>query len=240
MATYNTENLFSGGIATRPKVSSRIQVYGSDASALVDGSLFAWDTINCAPTLDFIGGRECFALTNSGSLATDGAQAQVPAGCIQPQAGKQVRIKFAFRMTATDQEFSFGLAAIDTSIIASEPTDHFALQKVTGVTSPVIRARKSSGTAQATNALAITFAVDTWYDAELILTRDVSTAGMGKVECYISSGVSGGGVLAPLYNGTFASQIPDTVDLAPYFAWRAGSAANVSGYVAYYGVEVEA
>lgn len=241
MGIYDNQTLFSLGQGVLvPNFTYRLELQGVElAQALVDNTPWAADATAVTPALDFIGGRPCINLTNSGSTATDGAQFQLTAGHIQPQAGKKIRIKWGMRMSTTDQDWSFGLAAVDTSVIASEPTDHFGVQKLAAVTQPKIRARKASGTAQTSNDLAITFAADVWHDFELILTRDSTTAGQGEVLLYGKANANPNEIGTVLYQGTFATQIPDTVDLAPYMAWRAGSAANVSGYISHFGVLVE-
>lgn len=229
-------------VATRPKVLGSGYFDGTRGLWILDNGDFAWDATAVTPVLDFIGGRPCVNLTNSGSTATDGAQFQVVTGCYQFQAAKKVHLFGSVRGTTVDQDWSFGWAALDTSVVASEPTDHAAWQKLAAATQPSVRMRKASGTAQATNALNLTFAANTWYDWEMIVTRDPSTAGVGRVQLYMASGVNPGDPIgsAPIYEGTFGSQVPDTVDLAPYGAFRAGSAANVSCYLGHFGWLIEA
>lgn len=238
MSNY-ISSVFKHEIAVRPRHIGFGQFDGTNANWLTDNAAFAWDSTAVTPTLDFIGGRPCLALTNSGSTATDGAQFQVTAASYQLQAAKKVHLWGGFRFTTVTQDIGAGWAAIDTSLLASEATDHAAWQKLAAATAPTIRMRKASGTAQASNRLNPTFAVDTWYDWEMVIIRDSATAGVGAVQLFMGSAVEPGGTIPNVFNGTFNSQVPDTVDLAPYFAWRAGSAANVSGYVSHFGWLIE-
>lgn len=231
---------FQHNIATRSKVLGAGYFDGSMGLWILDNGAFAWDATAVTPVLDFIGGRPCVNLTNSGSTATDGAQFQTVTGCYQLQAAKKVHLYGSVRGTTVTQDWSFGWAALDTSAIASEPTDHAAWQKLAATTNPSIRMRKASGTAQTTNALNLTVVADTWYDWEMIIIRDPSTAGVGQVKLYMGSGVNPGDPIPLIHEGTFASQVPDTVDLAPYGAFRAGSAANVSAYLGHFGWIIEA
>lgn len=233
------EEMFRYGPAIRPEVTALWGFWGGDASFITDNAKAAWDMTAVTPVMDFIGGRPCLALTNSGSTATDGAQAQATQGFIQPQAGKEIQICGSFRMTTNTQEFSLGLAIIDTSVIASAPTDLILLEKLTTVTAPSLKARKATGTVE-TWTLGKTLLVDTWYDFSMRLVRDASTAGKGNAQVYIGESLNAKGTMEVLFNGTIATQFPDTVDLAPTLAWRAGSAANVSGYIGHFGVRVAA
>lgn len=207
-----------------------------DGSSIVDNGVFAYDSTNSTAVLDFIGGRPVINMTNSGSTATDGTQAQVVTGCMQPQAGKEVVVRCGVRMSTATQDFAFGIAALDTSAIASDPTDHIMIRKLAADTKFSLRARKASGTAE-TWTLDPTVSADTWYDIYFKVTRDATTAGKGYVEVLINSGRSAGDDLGRdcVQNILIATQLPDTVDLAPFFAFRAGSAANVSCYVNYLG-----
>lgn len=243
MATdyINEAHMFSNGPGARPYTGGNIEVWGVNPAAQVTGGLFTvtnsgggGNTIANAN----IGGRPCWSITNTNSTATDVVQFQTVAGGIILQAGKSVRIKWSMRMTTTTQEWLFGLNALDTSVIASDSTDFLHVEKLTGVTAPSFRARKASGTAESTT-LSLTFAADTWYDFELLLKRDASTAGKGIYQVWGGSGISAGGMLPYLGGNTVATQFADTVALCPTMAWRAGSAANVSGYISYFGVRVE-
>jgi hypothetical protein len=214
--------------------------HGADGASIVDNGIFAYDSTNSTAVLDFIGGRPVINMTNSGSTATDGTQAQVVTGCIQPQAGKDVVLRCAYRGSTASQDFAFGIANLDTSAIASDPTDHIMIRKLAADTKFSLRARKASGTAE-TWTLDPTVAADTWYDIYIKIRRDVTTAGKGIVEVLINSGRDASANAGLDYTQTMliATQFPDTVDLAPFFAWRAGSAANVSGYVNYLGWVVQ-
>jgi hypothetical protein len=217
-----------------PNYSGRL-ITGADADALIDNELFALDATAVTPSLDYIGNRPVIVLTNSGSTATDGAQFQVTAAHIRPRASKEIVVKCSYRGTTASQDFAFGLAAIDTSAIASDPTDFIRLQKLAAASAFSVGARKASGTAE-TWTTSPTVEADTWYDMMIRVVRDSSTAGKGIVQVWMKEGAELG-VNMNDYVQTLeiATQLPDTVDLAPYFAFRAGSAANVSAYVSHFG-----
>lgn len=238
--SYFDKNIFSDGAGVRPARLAFKEYSGMDAGALVNGNDFT--ITNVASTVlsqNNIGGRPVWDFTNAGSGATDGVQLQVPAGCILLQPGKTVRLKGSVRMTTTTQEFFVGLAAIDTSIIASAPTDYIGMRKLTTETLWRAVTRKASGTAE-TWGIAGAIAADTWYDFEVVIKLDPSIAGRGNLTVYNNSGASAGNPIGNSNgNGGVAAQMPDTVLLSPAIAWRAGSAANVSCYVGQFGWVVE-
>lgn len=238
MPFYNDRtSVFADGIQTVPcALASRSIWPGNGADLLTAGGFTVTVGGGATPIFDYIGGRPCFAMTNTGSTATDGCQFQVPQGIYQLQAGKRAIIKTAIRMTTTTQEFRFGWCAIDTSMIASDSTDLCVADKLTGVTAIRGYTRKASGTALAGSSCPMTLAADTWYDLAIECVG-VST-GVGYMNLYYGSALSPGGQLNSM-RIDFASGFPDTVDLAPSFAWRAGSAANVSGYFSYFGWSIE-
>ena len=233
---WTESRMFTEGQGVRPKTNLIIEIEGGDLLAVLDNGLLAYDATAATAVNDFIGGRPCINMTNSGSGATDVVNGQ-SGRCLQPQAGKIVRVKGSFRMTTTTQEFFLGLAATDTNIFSTYPTDYLAIRKATGDAVFYLVSRKASGT-EATWALTPTIAVDTWYDFEIVAKRDASTAGKGSVQVYL--GVADpGNVIPQAFNGTVETQFPDTVDLGLSLGWRAGSAANVSGYVGCLGLQVE-
>jgi hypothetical protein len=72
------------------------------------------------------------------------------------------------------------------------------------------------------------------------LKRDASTAGKGEIAVWLGEGLTPGGQMNLILPWTpIATQLPDTVDLAPGLEWRAGSAANVHGYISHFGWKVE-
>lgn len=227
-------------VGCRPLKNAHYEVYGNDASWLVDNGLFAWDSTNVTPTLGNVGGRPCVNLTNSGTLATDLAQFQVTAASLlMGTADKTFTLKFSYRGSTATQDIAFGWANIDTTIIASDPTDFIMIRKLAAETTFTLRTRKASGTAYTVSTTPV-IAADTWYDGEIRATYS-STSNASRVQVFLSSGAAGGSPLAQVLDALIPdSAFPNTVNLAGFGAWRAGSAANVSGYASYFGSDSDA
>jgi len=227
-------------VGARPLKNGHIEVYGNDPTWLVDNGLFAFDGTNVTPTLGNVGNRPCLNMTNSGSTATDGGQFQITAASILLAAdSKQARIKFAYRGTTATQDVAFGLANIDTSIIASDPTDFIMIRKLAAETTFTLRCRKASGTVFTASAVPV-IAADTWYDGEIVMTYS-TVANQSRVQVYLGSNIAAGGIIPMVLDSVVPdSAFPNTVNMASFQAWRAGSAANVSGYVAYFGADYDA
>jgi hypothetical protein len=230
---------FKEGLNALPTTQCHLNVSAIDNNNIVTGNVFTITSTNSAATLNNVGGRPCIAITNTGSTATDVTNFCGVVASIIPQASKRIWLRFGVRMTTITQDFAAGLAVVGTNIINSDPTDHMMIRKLSAATQPSIRSRKASGTAE-TWTLPLTFAADTWYDIALEIVRDPSTAGAGKINVYGASGATPGGLLPLLGTLNVAAQLPDTVKQAPFFAFRAGSAANVSCYVSDFSVTVEA
>jgi hypothetical protein len=233
-------SLFSQGWNTRPEHLSEVIIDPGMGTAVLDNGIMAYDATQATAVLDHIGDRPVINCTNSGSTATDIVNAQCVAGAFQVLAGKQLLAKGSFRMTTTTQDLFLGLWAIDTNYWSTLPTDYIGIEKASASTQFVVRARKASGTAQVSQSIGPVLVADTWYDWAIRVVGDPSTAGQAIVQVAIGASVPAGGIIPVVFNGTFSSQIPDTVDLAPGFSWRAGSAANVSGYIGLTGFTLEA
>ena len=224
---------FRRGWNLRPSHHTEVVLDPGNMVSVLDNGVFAYDMTQATAVLDHIGDRACLNLTNSGSTATDivNAQSAATSGGFQVLAGKKMLAKGSFRMSATTQEFALGWWAVDTNYWSTLPTDYLVLEKATGVTQFVVKTRKASGTAQVSASIGPVLAVDTWYEWAISVEGDLSTAGKGTVMVAIGSSVSPSNPIPVVYNEVFGTQVPDTVDLAPGFSWRAGSAANVSGYL---------
>lgn len=230
-----SRGLWDNGRNMVPTQLAKGEVWASNGTALLTAGIFTITPTNCTPVFDYIGGRACVSMTGAGA-ATDGAQWQVPAGIYQFQTGKTAIYKAGIRMTGVTGSWRLGWAAIDTSIIASDPTDIAMLEKLTGATAFRSYTRKASATAVAGNTMLPTVAADTWYDIEIAFTKlDTS---VGQMTVALGAGLSPGQQLnystTYLINGSF----PDTVDLSPSLAFLAGTG-NATGYWAYQGWAVE-
>lgn len=198
---------------------------------------FTITNTNCTPAITNIGGRPCVSLAGAGA-GTDGSNFCIGVAPILLMAGKSCRIKGAFRSTdMTNHEFAFGLGVVGTGIIAADPTDHVMIRKLTSVTAPSIRARKASGTAETLTLATGALANDTWYDFELVITPDATTSGKGRIQVFFGASVAGGTSIPYLTTVDIATQMPDTVKIAPFFGWRAGSTVTTAAYVEHLSVQ---
>jgi hypothetical protein len=225
--------MFRQGWNVRPEHLSEVVIDPSNMLSVLDNGILAYDMTQATAVIDHIGDRPCLNLTNSGSTATDivNAQAIATSGGFQMLAGKEFLAKGSFRLTTTTQDLFIGLWAVDTNFWSTEPSDFIGLYKASAATQCVVKSRKASGTAVTTNGVGPVLAVDTWYDWALRVVGDPTTAGKAAVQLAIASSVSPGNPIDQAYVGTFHTMIPDTVDMGPGYSWRAGSAANVSGYL---------
>lgn len=227
-----------------PPGGPHFQVDALNNEWLVTANRFTVTSTNVTPTFGNIGGWPCLNLTNSGSTATDVANFCVPAAGIIPQAGKRIWIRHTIRMTTTSQDWAFGCGVVGTNMINTDPTDHFMIKKLAANTFPSLYWRSASGTVQKLD-LALTFVADTWYTFALEAIADPgSVAGRGKINVYGGAGFAPESGTLPLLSGaTIGTQFPDAtnaVKIAPFHAWRAGSAANVSGYSTHFSVAMDA
>lgn len=226
---YNESTPFSDGASIRP-AGRTVACDPTDASAFVTGSRFTVTNTNVTPVLATIGGRSAWKFTNSGTLATDGSNMCVPAACIAPQAGKKIVLRSSVRFdTVATGEFAFGLGVVGTGMIATDPTDHIMIRKLTGATNFSLRARNNSGTAE-TWTLDGTLAADKWYD--LVLEIEDVGSGKGYAKVFMGTDLAGGGQMSIVAAVTIATQFPDraAAPLAPFHSVRAGTAANVTIY----------
>lgn len=228
----NTQTFRQGWNVRSEHVSELVIDPGSMLSVL-DNGILAYDMTSATAVLDHIGDRACLNLTNSGSGATDivNAQSVATSGGWQILAGKEFVARGSFRLSTTTQDLYIGLWAVDTNFWSTEPSDSIGLYKASAATQCTFKSRKASGTAQATSGIGPVLAVDTWYDWAIRVVGDPATAGKASVQVALGSGILAGNPIPQVYAGTFETQIPDTVDLGPGYSWRAGSAANVSGYL---------
>ena len=242
MSSYN---IFANGIATRPSVLAELGYFGNDSAWLTDNDTFAWDltgSSHALASLNNIGGRPCISLTSDGNATTDYGQFQsTVAGILLGTSTQTYRQKGSFRMASVaTQELSFGLSTVNTSLFANvgSLTDYLMIKKLTGATSFNLVYRKASGTAQASGTFGPTLAADTWYDYELVFTKANSTVGSGRVTIYMGTDLAAGGTLSQVFDQVIATEFPDTVKMASFGAWRAGTAAAVASYMNYFGVRM--
>lgn len=213
-----------------------------DNNAILDTSLATITSVNAAagyPKIGSQGGRAALLVKTAGA-ATDGANIQFgvttaplilaarTASAYGPQVGRRTtRFEFSIRSDANFSTLGLfaGFAAVDTSIIASAPTDYIGLLKVTGdTTSPKYVARKASGTAESALVGGFpSFASAAWYDVAMDFDNGAS-AGLGNLKIWAKKDGDPGADLDLVANIAIATQFPDTVALLPSLAIFNGSA----------------
>jgi hypothetical protein len=199
---------------------------------------FTRTDVNCTPIINNIGNRPCIEMAGAGA-ATDGSQFQYGTAGLLIEAGKPLRIRFSYRSAdMSTHEMVFGVAAVDTTLIASDPTDFILVDLATASLTPTLRSRKASGTAESA-ALPITLANDTWYDTELVITRDATTAGRAYVQVYHGASLASGANLPLIATIPISTQCPDTVNLAPCFGFQ-GTSVTTKFYVHQFAVQQQA
>jgi hypothetical protein len=183
------------------------------ATLIASGTAVVTDTV--------VGG----AMRLSGAATTDdsGAEFQEDAAAFALSLG--ARIRFEARVmfdetTSTDVEtqsdFFVGFGALDTSIIASAPTNGLYFRKDDGDANIDVIIRTAGTDALVATPVA-TIVSDTWYRFGIDVQVDSTTSGKGTVTFYIN-GTSVG-------SHTFVSGLPATTTLmAPFVAFQSGNA----------------
>lgn len=181
--------------------------------------------------------RPCVNFAGAGA-ATDGNNLCFAVASIIPVASKPLIVKGSlFSADITNHEFLFGMGVVGTGVIATDPTDHFMIRKLTGETVPSVRSRKASGTANIAALNTGALANSTWYDFAIRCTVDASTSGAGRLEVWWGSNLTGGQAMAKIYDNVFGTNVPDTVKLAPQCAFRAGGSVTTIMSFGYYQFE---
>lgn len=232
---YLSNSILARGWNVRPERLAQLIVSPMDGSGIVDNGIYAFDGTQATVTLDHIGNRPCFNMTNSGSTATDVVNQQVTANAMQFVAGLPFVMFGSVRFTTTTQDWTQGTWATDTNYFSTLPTDYLSLRKLTGSTSVYLAARKASGTEETYVLDTAAVVADTWYDYAVWILPDSATAGKARFQVAWGSNVTPGNPIPIVASGVIATQNPDTVDTRPGYAWRAGSAANVSGFMGLHG-----
>jgi hypothetical protein len=183
-----------------------------------------------------------FQTAAGAAAATDGTQIQLAqaniklmmtddearSGGLNYRPGFRMRGVF-FAENPAVMDLFFGLAVVDTSIIASEPTDYLGLYKVVADTAFSAKGRKASGTAVAKTLSHAAFVTNQFISVDMTFIR--TGTGMGNVEVAMGYNVDPGKPWDAANNNkvTFTSAnaaFPDTVLVGPSVAWRVGTAAS--------------
>lgn len=201
---------------------------------------FTITSVNSTPTIQHVGDRPAVGMAGAGA-GSDGNNFMLGVAGVRPQAGKEITWSWTMRSAGfSDHEFSCGLAPVGTGITAAinggtEPTDELAVYKDNTDTRLYRKARKASGTEEASiigNMSALEN--DTWYRGQVRVIRDSTTAGKGKMLIYW--GYDSLQILPQVDEFNVATQFPDTVSMAFFIGWLAGGAVTTQmnfGHFAY-------
>jgi hypothetical protein len=151
----------------------------------------------------------------AGAATTDnsGAEVQRDAATVAFEVSQTYRMLGRFNLSDSTQcDFYTGLCTLDTSIIASLPTDGILLQKLDDVATLDVLVRKA-GTTQVTLSAVATLASATWYEFALQVAM-TSTTGTGTVTLWLNDVVV----------ATFSTAFLPTGMLAEFAAMQSGNA----------------
>jgi hypothetical protein len=152
-------------------------------------------------------------LTGAATTDNSGAEIQRDTASVAFEVSQTYRMLERFQLSDSTQcDFYTGLCTLDTSIIASLPTDGIMLQKLDDAATLDVLVRKA-GTTQVTLASVATLASATWYEWALQVAM-TSTAGSGSVTIWLNDVVV----------ATFSSALLPTGMLAEFAAMQSGNA----------------
>ena len=182
------------------------------ATAISSGSASVIDT-------DVYG---CARLTAAATTDDSGVEVQRDAAWIALATSKRIRYETRVRFgesTSTDMptqcDFFAGIATLDTSIIASAPTNGIYFRKDDGDDYLDIVIRTGGSDVAAVTAVA-SLSKDVWYRLSIDIQMD-SSSGVGAVTFYLDGTAK--------YSATFASGLPaSTSMMAEFVAFQSGNA----------------
>lgn len=242
MATsyFASEGPFSQGIDIMPLQLCGETFDATNIEMVTTGYRFTLTTIAGAPLMVSVGGRPAIASINTGATATDGNNWCIPVAQIIAQPNKRHVFSMSYYSTAVvTTDFAFGMCVVGTAVLVTDPTDHVMIRKLAAATSPSIRCRKASGTAETWTMANSVLTAAAWWNYRLVYTPS-STAGVGRIQAYAGASLAAGAAIPLVADVPIATQSPDTVAMAPFFVVRAGSAANITQHVGHFAYAVEA
>lgn len=195
---------------------------------------------------DNLGDRQCISFVGGGG-ATNGGNICHSTATISLAAGKGMRMKFSYYdAAASTAAFAIGLSTVTTALSdawksgGTPPANSFAMVKRTGETAFSIRSVKASGAPYVVGC-SETIANATWYDYEVLLKPDKTTAGLGTVQVWRQAGgASGYSLISGAHPQQIVAAVPDTVQMAMALQWQAGDTGTTNkGALGYFALEVE-
>ncbi len=233
---------FSVAPGAAPEILFREMTHFCHPRNIITLHPFTRTDVNGTLTIQSLGGRPCVGIAGAGAQ-TDGSNLCWGVAAIRPVAGKQTRLFFGVRLAdATNQTFVCGLNIVATTITANmesggtPSTDYFLLHKTEASLIPRIRSRKASGTEES-HALSLSMADATWFDFEILLTPDASTAGAGRVQVYARTALA---TPVKVLDNSFGAAVPDTVSLALCLGCLAGDTGVDTMAFSHAGIEQQA
>lgn len=179
--------------------------------------------------------RPCYTYVSATAGATDGLQAQFGTANYTFEAGKPVILKGAFNLAdPANQNFLFGLGTVDTTLIASAPTDFIGIANTAGV----LTLRRDVGSTVENISTTLTLTANTWFDVAIVLTPDSTTSGAGKIELYAKISAAGMDGMTQLSSHSFGTLFP-TNALALSWAYNNGTTADAAFRIQYVGMRVK-
>lgn len=220
---------FKNGPGAKPDERWWGEVCFTDPQKIITLHPFTITNVTVTPAIAHLSDRPCVTFSG-GSTVTHGSCFCGGVAGIRPQAGKQLRFGGTFYKTVStgtvaDNDMFAGLHVVSTTIAANFAsggtlgTDYIGLDKITGTSYLSLVSRKASSTGVNIPLAAYTLVGNAWHRYEVVITPS-STAGVGAVQVYL--GLDSAAQLDCVYNGTI-SELPDTVSMAPAFAWRHGA-----------------
>lgn len=210
------------GVASSANALFKQRFYFNRPDHIITLHPFTITNVNCTPALANVGGRPCVSLAGAGA-ATDGSNFCFATAAHMLVAGKRTRLFFSVRSAdATNHEWCVGIGTVTTTAMANlsggTPSANFVyLRKLKTELIPKVISRKASGIAEIASCN-LTQADATWYDFEVVIDMDPTTAGYGRVRVFCRT--NGGSPVLVL--DTNLGALPDTVVTALVFGFLEG------------------
>ena len=170
--------------------------------------------------------RSCVTFVGGGA-ATNGHNFAEVTASHKLNAAKSVRLMFGYYSEAMSvSAFTIGLGTVGTAVANSQKSggtylaDLIMLSKWTTTNYFRVQARKASGTAEE-KTLSESLSSSVWYDYDVLITPDASTAGKGLVQVARQANLGGYSLVTPV-PVEIALALPDTVVTAAEFQFHAG------------------
>jgi hypothetical protein len=226
MINYWNEYITSSG-NWRTKPSWFGQFYDFTTDEDITACVYTQISSGTCAVSDAVAGGGVASFANSGTTDDSGAQLQVDAAPITLSLGKTIQFKArAQQSDATQSDLWAGIAVLDTSLVASAPTDGIYFRKDDGVATWKLVIRTGSADELVSGALGTNVAA-TWQELAFEIAMDAVTAARGVVKAWIDD--------VKVYEATHTNLPASTVFMSTSCAWQSGEAAAKTMYLDYFG-----